>query len=57
MGFDGVHVHYSTDSELPTSRAGRRTVLRYVEQLVAAGTREEAADLLASIAAKKQGWT
>ncbi|KAL3916960.1 MAG: hypothetical protein SGPRY_006603, partial [Prymnesium sp.] len=54
MDFDGVHVHYSTDSSLAQSRNARRAVLRHIEGIVAAGSKEEAWELLEGIAAKKQ---
>jgi len=54
MDFDGVHVHYSTDSSLPTSRAGRRAVLRHIESFVEAGSREAVGALLDATACKMQ---
>ena len=51
---DSVHLHYSVDSSLPSSRKGRRQLLRYVESLVATDGRDGAAELLEGIAAKKR---
>ena len=52
LGFEGVHVHYSTNNDLPVSRKARRRLLRYIESIVASGTREECAVLLDEIAQK-----
>mmetsp|Transcript_30389 Transcript_30389/g.66644 ORF Transcript_30389/g.66644 Transcript_30389/m.66644 type:complete len:451 (+) Transcript_30389:36-1388(+) len=54
MNFNGLHVHYSVVSALPKGRSGRRTLLRLLEQMVAADSREDCARILAAIAAKKQ---
>ena len=53
MDFDGEHVHYCSDSSLAQGRKGRRTVLRYFESFVEAGSKEAAAELLAKMAARK----
>ena len=53
MAFEGVHVHYSTDSSLAQGRNGRRTVLRHIESFVECGSKEEVAKLLEGIAAKQ----
>jgi len=53
LSFDGVHVHYSTNSEIPASRKARRRLLRFIESMVDAGSREETAKLLDAIAADK----
>ena len=53
MDFNGVHVHYSTDSSLVQGRNGRRTVLRHIESFVQAGSKQGAAELLAALAAKR----
>ena len=52
LDFDGVHLHYSTSNEIPSSRKARRRLLRYIESLVEAGSREESGKLLDSIASK-----
>jgi len=52
LDFDGVHIHYSNNSELPSSRKARRQLLRYIESIVSAGTREESRALLESAAGK-----
>lgn len=54
LGFDGVHLHYSTNSDLPVARKARRRLLRYIESLVDAGDREACARLLESIADEKR---
>lgn len=53
LAFDGVHVHYSTDNALPVSRKARRRLLRYIESMVQAGSREDCRNLLDEIAEKK----
>ena len=53
LGFNGVHLHYSTNSDLPSARKARRRLLRYIESLVDAGSREECCKLLDEIASKK----
>jgi len=53
LGFDGVHVHYSTNNELAVSRKARRRLLRYIESMVQAGSREECASMLDGIAENK----
>jgi GTP-binding protein len=55
LEFDGLHLHYSTQSELASSRRGRRSLLRQIEALVEAGAREQCRDLLGEIAARKSG--
>ena len=52
LEFDGVHVHYSVNNDLPNSRRARRRLLRYVESIVEAGTREESEKLLRDIGDK-----
>jgi len=52
LGFDGVHLHYSTNNKLPASRKARRSLLRYIESMVKAGSRSECESLLDSIAMK-----
>jgi len=52
LGFEGVHVHYSTSSELKVSRKARRRLLRFVESMVASGSREDCAVLLDEVAKK-----
>ena len=54
LGFEGVHLHYSTDSALPASRKARRRLLRYIESMVEAGSREASAALLEGIALDKK---
>jgi len=54
LAFEGVHVHYSTDSSLASSRNGRRTLLRHIEKLVAAGSREECASILHEMADRRK---
>ena len=54
LNFDGVHLHYSTNSELAASRKARRRLLRYIESMVELGSREECADMLSGIARSKQ---
>ena len=51
---DSVHLHYSTDSALPASRKARRRLLRYIESMVEAGSREASAALLEGIALDKK---
>lgn len=51
--FDGVHLHYSTKNQLPASRKARRSLLRYIESMVKAGSRTECESLLDSIARTK----
>ena len=46
LNFDGVHLHYSVDNDLPASRKARRRLLRYFESLVDAGSRDECVQLL-----------
>jgi ribosome biogenesis GTP-binding protein YsxC/EngB len=53
LDFDGVHVHYSTDSSNASARKARRRLLRYIESIAAAGSREECAELLDAIAADR----
>ena len=53
LDFNGVHLHYSTNSDLSSSRKARRRLLRYIESLVEAGSREECVKLLDDIASKK----
>lgn len=53
LAFEGVHLHYSTNSEIPVARKARRQLLRYIESLVEAGSREECAKLLDDIASKR----
>lgn len=53
LDFDGVHLHYSVSSDLAASRKARRSLLRYIESIVAAGSRDETRALLDGIAAKK----
>ena len=55
LGFDGVHLHYSTNSELPVARKARRRLLRYVESMVDAGDRARCAAMLDGIAKEKWG--
>jgi GTP-binding protein len=50
IGFEGVHVHYSTNSELAVSRKARRRLLRYIESMVEAGSRDKCFKLLDDIA-------
>ncbi len=50
MDFDGVHLHYSVNSDRPQSRKARRRLLRYIESIVGAGSREASTALLAGIA-------
>ena len=49
LAFEGVHLHYSVNNDLPASRKARRMLLRYIESLVAAGSREDCAQLLAGV--------
>ena len=51
---DSVHLHYSVDSSIPSSRKGRRQLLRYIESLVEADGKEECRALLDGIANKKK---
>ena len=53
LGFDGVHLHYSTDSSKPASRMARRRLLRYIESVTQTASREETRELLESIAEDK----
>ena len=53
LGFDGVHLHYSTDSSKPASRKARRRLLRYIESVTQTASREETRELLESIAEDK----
>ncbi|KAL1526342.1 hypothetical protein AB1Y20_015056 [Prymnesium parvum] len=50
MGFDGIHVHYSTESALAQSRNGRRTVLRHIERAVQAENKHEVMELFQQMA-------
>jgi hypothetical protein len=50
LGFEGVHVHYSTNSELAVSRKARRRLLRYIESMVEEGSRDKCLKLLDDIA-------
>ena len=52
---DGVHLHYSVDNTLPSSRKARRQLLRYIESLAAVDDRDEGRALLEEVAAKKRG--
>jgi len=53
MAFEGVHVHYSTDSALAQGRNGRRSVLRHIESFVSAGSKEGVAELLEALSEKQ----
>ena len=53
LAFEGVHIHYSTDSTNPSCRKARRRMLRYLESIVATGSREECSELLAGIYQEK----
>ena len=53
LGFEGVHLHYSTNSELAFSRKARRRLLRYIESMVESGSRDECARLLDTISQDK----
>ena len=53
LDFDGVHVHYSTNNDLPVSRKARRRLLRYIESMVEAGSREGCEQLLSEISRDK----
>jgi len=56
LDFGGLHINYSTDNSIPTSRRARRSLLRLIEDLVAVeGEREACTQLLEEKAAKKQG--
>mmetsp|Transcript_43267 Transcript_43267/g.80538 ORF Transcript_43267/g.80538 Transcript_43267/m.80538 type:complete len:396 (+) Transcript_43267:45-1232(+) len=48
LKFQGVHVHYSTRNELADSRKARKILLRYIESMVKAGSREESKKMLDS---------
>lgn len=53
LDFDGVHLHYSVDNSLPSSRKARRQLLRYIESLVKAGSKDECSRMLDEIASKR----
>jgi len=53
LDFDGVHVHYSVNNELAASRKARRRLLRYIESMVEAGSREACKELLEDISRGK----
>lgn len=46
LRFDGVHIHYSTDNKIADSRKARKILLRYIESMVKAGSRQESQQLL-----------
>ena len=52
---DSVHLHYSVDSSLASSRKARRQLLRYIESMAALEDRDECRELLVGLAAKKRG--
>ena len=54
LDFDGVHLHYSVDSDKAASRKARRRLLRYIESMAAAGSREECRQMLDDIAATRR---
>ena len=53
LGFEGVHLHYSVDSEKPASRKARRKLLRYIESMVESGSREACQRMLDEVAGAK----
>lgn len=53
MDFEGVHLHYSVENDRPTSRKARRRLLRYIESIVEAGSRNKTRALLDGIANSK----
>ncbi len=53
LGFEGVHVHYSTNNDLAVSRKARRRLLRYIESMVSAGSRDACTKLLEDIARER----
>jgi GTP-binding protein EngB required for normal cell division len=56
LDFGGLHLHYSCESSLASSRRARRSLLRLIEDLVAEeGGREACMQMLDQRAARKQG--
>lgn len=53
LDFEGVHLHYSVDTERQASRKARRSLLRYIESIVGCDSREATSDLLDQIATDK----
>jgi len=53
LNFEGVHVHYSVNNEIAASRKARRRLLRYIESMVEAGSRNKCEALLEDIARER----